>query len=178
MKPLIESPPRSLMEVYKNLPQGTLAELIDNSLYMSPAPFYNHQKTLQHIFKMLDRLVAEAGLGEVLIAPFDVYLDEESNAVQPDIIVVLRENENIIDKKGHIHGVPDLLVEILSEGNKDHDLVRKKKLYERFGVKEYWVIDPETKAASIFSFSSGKYVMLFEGRSKFHSPVLNAGLDF
>lgn len=150
MKSLIEIPPRTIMEVYKNLPEGTLAELIDNSLYMSPASFYNHQKTLQHIFKMLDALVTEAGLGEVLIAPLDVYLDEESNAVQPDIMVVLKGNENIIDKKGHIHGVPDLLVEILSEGNRDHDLVRKKKLYEWFGVKEYWVINPETKAATVF----------------------------
>jgi Uma2 family endonuclease len=104
MKSRIESPPRSMMEVYKNLPEGTL----------------------------------------------------ERNAVQPDIIVVLKKNEKIINKRGHIHGVPDLLVEILSEGNEEHDLVRKKKLYERFGVKEYWVIDPESKVDTVFSLSSGQ----------------------
>ncbi len=65
--------------------------------------------------------------------PFDVYLDEEYTAVQPEIIVILKENEGIINN--HTYGVPDILIEVLSEGNRDHDLVTKKELYQKFGVK-------------------------------------------
>lgn len=64
----------------------------------------------------------------MFLPPFDVYLDEQSNAVQPDIIVVLNENKKIIDPNGHIHGVPDLLVEILSPGNRGFDLIGKRSL--------------------------------------------------
>lgn len=64
----------------------------------------------------------------MFLLPFDVYLDEQSNAVQPDIIVVLNENKKIIDPNGHIHGVPDLLVEILSPGNRGFDLIGKRSL--------------------------------------------------
>ena len=58
------------------------------------------------------------------MAPFDVYLDEHANAVQPDIVFVTKKNRSIIEL--HIHGVPDLVVEVLSEGNKSHDLTKRK----------------------------------------------------
>lgn len=138
----MERPPRTIMEVYKSLPEGTLADLIDDVIYVRPFPVYRHQKILQEILKKLDAEVTNKKLGEVILGPFDVYLDEESNAVQPDIVVVRNKSMHILDEKGHIHGVPDLLVEILSPGNTDHDIVRKKDLYERFGVKEYWVVEP------------------------------------
>jgi Uma2 family endonuclease len=178
MKTLIESPPRTMMEVYKSLPEGTLVELIENRIYMSPAPSYNHQKILQYIFKKLDSLVTEAGKGDVLIAPFDVYLDESNNAVQPDIIVVLKENESIINKKGHIHGVPDMLIEILSEGNKDHDRIKKKNLYEAFGVREYWMVDPETKLATGFTLQQGRYQAIPEGSGRIASRLLDTEFLF
>jgi Uma2 family endonuclease len=178
MKTLMESPPRTIMEVYKSLPEGTLAELIDNNLYMSPSPLASHQKTLQRIFRKLSEEIEDTGRGEIYIAPFDVYLDEDQNAVQPDIIVVLKANEGIIDRKGHIHGVPDLLIEILSPGNKDHDQIRKKELYERFGVKEYWMVDPETKTVTGYSLQSGKYAWLSEETGKINSRLLGVELIF
>ncbi len=72
----------------------------------------------------------------------DVYLNETSNAVQPDLVIVLKEQSNIIYPDGHIHGVPAILIEILLKGNNDHDLIRKKDLYERIGVQEYHAVDP------------------------------------
>lgn len=178
MKPTLDSPPRTLMEVYKSLPEGTLAELMENNIYMSPAPLYNHQKTLQKIFVKLDSLITDTGLGDVLIAPFDVYLDEESNAVQPDIIVVLEGNKKIIDKRGHIHGVPDMIIEILSEGNKDHDKVKKRALYERFGVKEYWMVDPETKLATGLTLKDQHYEPIAEYVGKIGSFLLGTEISF
>ena len=75
------------MEVYKNLPEVTLAELIDNVIYTSASPVYNHQEVLLEISSKLKQHVKESG--KVVIAPFDIYLNETSNAVQPDIALIL-----------------------------------------------------------------------------------------
>ena len=174
----IKIPPRTIMEVYKTLPEGTLAELIDNKIYMSPSPVRNHQKILQQLLRRLSDLIEDKGKGEVFISPFDVYLDEHSNAVQPDLIVVLADRKEIVDPNGHIHGVPDLLVEILSPGNKEHDLIKKKDLYERFGVKEYWIVDPETKLALVYQLQNSKYIKIGESIGTIESPLLSLGLSF
>ena len=173
----IETPPRTIMEVYKSLPEGTLAELIDNIIYMSPSPIYKHQFILQTIFRKLSSEIVDKGKGEIIIAPFDVYLDEVGNAVQPDIVVIL-EGTKGLDKEGHFHGIPDLLIEILSEGNKSHDLIKKKELYERFGVKEYWVVDPETKKTEGFQLQKGRYVSISDQIGKMDSPLLAVTLSF
>ncbi|MBX2897381.1 MAG: Uma2 family endonuclease [Cyclobacteriaceae bacterium] len=174
----IASPPRTIMQVYKSLPEGTLAELIDNVLYMSPSPVYKHQKVLRQLFRVICDLIVDTDQGEVMIAPFDVYLNETSNAVQPDIVVVLKANLAILNEEGHIHGVPDLLVEVPSPGNTDHDLVRKKNLYEKFGVKEYWIVDPDTKQTSVFSLQNQKYQLHFEGLSTIESKLLKQSFQF
>jgi Uma2 family endonuclease len=178
MKSLVESPPRTIMGVYKSLPEGTLAELIDNIIYMSPSPISNHQLILNKINNILFNEFERSNRATLYIAPFDVYLDENSNAVQPDIIIVLNQNKNIIDPNGHIHGVPDLLVEILSSGNKDYDLIKKKDLYEKFGVKEYWIVDPETKLALCFEMRNGKFVKAGEEISIINSPLLKMSVRF
>jgi Uncharacterized protein conserved in cyanobacteria len=174
----IQTPPRTLMEVYKMLPEGTLAELIDNRIYMSPSPVSKHQLILNEINFQLFQFLRKDNKGIIYVAPYDVYLDEHSNAVQPDLIVVLSDNKEIIDPKGHIHGVPDLLVEILSSGNKEHDLIKKKDLYERFGVKEYWIVDPETKLALVFQLQNSKYTKIGESIGTIESKLLSLTLSF
>jgi len=166
------------MEVYKNLPEGTLAELIDNVIYMSPTPVTIHQKVLQTIFRRLSEQVDDLDKGQVIIAPFDIYLDETSNAVQPDIVVILKTNKNQPEPKGHFHGVPDLLVEVLSPGNRDHDLVKKKNLYEKFGVKEYWIVDPQTKESIGYTLNSGKYESMTTEPGWMQSPLLKGRFSF
>jgi Uma2 family endonuclease len=178
MKPLVETPPRTLMEVYKMLPEGTLAELIDNVLYMSPSPVTNHQKILQTIFRRLSELIDDHDKGHVIIAPFDIYLDEIRNAVQPDIVVILNSNKGELHEFGHFHGVPDLLVEILSPGNRKHDVVRKKELYERFGVKEYWIVDPESRVATGYTLENKSYTLIREESGIIHSKLLQSSFSF
>jgi Uma2 family endonuclease len=155
------------MEVYKNLPEGTLAELIDNVIYMSPTPVTSHQKVLQTIFRRLSEHIDDHDKGHVIVAPFDVYLDETSNAVQPDIVVILKTNKNQPEPKGHFHGVPDLVVQVLSPGNREHDLVKKKNLYEKFGVREYWIVDPQTK--EIIAYTLGSGISSHDHGARFHS---------
>ena len=80
-----------------------------------------------------------------------------------------------------IHGVPDMLLEILSRlspGNPQHDLVRKKALYEKFGVKEYWIINPDTKEASGFRLKDGKYTGGLQFTGKINSALLHQEFTF
>lgn len=178
MAEAIQKPPRTIMEVYKMLPEGTLAELIDNNIYMAPTPLFNHQITSTELVTAIHSFLKKNKRGLVIAAPFDVYLDETSNAVQPDIIVVLNEQLNIIDKGGHIHGVPAILIEILSHGNKNHDLIRKKDLYERFGVREYHVVDPETKLVLTFELINEKYQKTKETIGTLSSTLLEQEFSF
>ena len=166
------------MEVYKNLPEGTLAELIENVIYMSPSPVTNHQKVLQLIFRRLSEAIEDRGRGEVFVSAFDVYLDEFKNAVQPDVLIIMNGNPGRLNPNGHFHGVPDFIVEVLSPGNKDYDLVKKKELYERFGVKEYWVVDPQTKQVQGFELKNKTYQLLFEGTANIQSALLNLSFVF
>ena len=166
------------MEVYKMLPEGTLAEIINNQIFMSPSLLSKHQKLLNKINNKLYNFLESSGRGEVFTAPLDVYLDETRNAVQPDIIVVLKENQGIINEHGHIHGTPDLLVEVLSPSNKEYDLIKKKELYEHFGVMEYWIVDPDTHLAIIYALVNGKYERTGEDRGFIVSRLLDTKIEF
>ncbi len=115
-----------MMEVYRGLPEGTQAELIDATIYISTSRVRAHQRTVAILSSRMILYAEEKEIGEVYTAPFDVYLDEHANAVQPDIVFVSAAKLSIIDR--YIYGVPDLIVEVLSDGNEDHDRI-KKKLY-------------------------------------------------
>lgn len=160
------------------LPEGTLAELIDAQIFMSPSPLVNHQRILLKIYRQLFSFVEAPALGEILVSPCDVYLDETRNVVQPDVIVVLKSSAAVVEDFGHVHGTPDILVEILSPSNREHDLVKKRTLYEKFGVKEYWVVDPETKVALVFAWHDGVFVQVGSESGFLHSTVLDVRIEF
>jgi Uma2 family endonuclease len=164
------------MEVYKTLPEGTLAEVIDNQIYMSLSPVFNHQDVLIEIAAQLRTMLK--GKASVSIAPFDVLLDEVSNAVQPDIVIILNNNKGTLNRKGHFHGVPDVVVEILSPGNRDYDLVRKKELYQKFGVSEYWIVDPDKRSALIFVLENNRYTKVAEEIGVINTKFLQLSITF
>lgn len=174
MNEVIQHPPRTIMEVYKMLPEGTLAELIDNNIYMSPSPHTLHQQVSFKLAYEIESSLRKNGLGELFSAPLDVYLDEAANAVQPDVFVILKENASIVQPQGHIHGVPDLIIEILSPGNKNHDLLIKKNLYEKFGVKEYFIADPESNEVIHYLLEGGRFVLQPAQNRLINSQLLNA----
>jgi Uma2 family endonuclease len=176
MKPLLETPPRTIMEVYKMLPEGTLAEVIENQIYMSPSPSFDHQDILIEIASQLRSHLK--GKATVIVAPFDIYLDETKNAVQPDVVVILNSNKGILNRKGHFHGVPDFVIEILSQGNRDYDLIRKKELYQKFGIQEYWIVDPDTKLVMGFVLQNGQYILKGEETGKITSKLAGLSLIF
>lgn len=162
------------MEVFQMLPAGTLAEVIDGSLYMSPAPNTNHQRTLARIYA---QLLKQSIPGEFFISPYDVYLDENLHVLQPDLTFVASANKAIV-KEDAIHGVPDLAIEILAPVNADHDRIKKKSLYQQFGVKEYWIIDPETKESTGYSLKGNTYDECGRFQGTIHSVLLGIEIHF
>jgi len=118
-------------------------ELIDGRHYVNPAPSPYHQQVAGRLFYQLMDRIEIPGVGLVFVAPIDVHLGRGS-LVQPDIVVLRTRNLSIVgDKK--LTGVPDLLVEVLSPSNRSYDRRTKRDRYERSGVREYWIVDPEAR---------------------------------
>jgi len=178
MKQSLHHPPRTIMEVFKMLPEGTLAELINGSIYMSPAPSPKHQRLIGKLYKLLSDIIEKNNLGEILLAPCDVYLDEDLNAVQPDLIFISKSKSSIVHENSSIHGAPDMLIEILSPGNSDHDRVVKKDLYRKFGVKEYWIINPDTSDVIGFRLDGAEYAICGNYSGQIISQLLGVDITF
>ena len=174
----IISPPRTIMEVFKMLPEGTLAELINGQIYMSPAPTNRHQRILKALLKVVDDFVEKNALGEVLISPVDIFFDDHQNAVQPDLVFISHENTNQPLNDEPYRGVPDILVEILSPGNDKHDSITKKALYEKFGVKEYWIVDPTSKESLVYQLNGKEYKLVTKSIATLFSPMLNQSFTY
>lgn len=144
--------PRNIKD-YKLLPEGAPYQLIEGELIMTPAPNPLHQMISGNLFKKLSKIVDAKHAGTVLYSPVDVYLGEE-NAYQPDMVFISKKRAEIIKKDG-IYGAPDLVIEILSPSTAYYDIKKKYKVYERYGVKEYWIVDPELKGIEIFLLKKG-----------------------
>ncbi len=142
---------------YLKTPDDERYELIEGDLLMTPSPVTRHQRISRKIEFALEKYVTENDLGEVFYAPFDICLDAE-NVVQPDLLFVLKERMDIIGEK-NIQGAPDLVIEIISESTAYRDLVQKKKLYARFGVKEYWIVIPEESSVDLFTLKDDVFVL-------------------
>jgi Uma2 family endonuclease len=166
--------PKTPMDIYRSLPEGTRAEIIDNVIYTPPSPFEVHQKISGVLSGEIYLYFKQNNSqGRFYTAPFDVFLDEHTTSVQPDILILLPENPVKIESRGHLHGVPDIVIELLSQGNKDYDLIRKKDLYERYGVREYFVVEPESGLTFHYYLQDGVYVLAKEEIRKLASRLLN-----
>lgn len=165
-------PPRTGLEAFELMPEGTLCQLINDNIVMSPAPTPGHQETSRKIFSSLNAYVYGNNLGEVFYAPIDVYLNSK-NVYQPDIVFVSAERKEIIDWDKGIMGVPDLVIEILSKRNRNYDLNDKMQVYEKEGVKEYWVIDYKTKVCTGFLLKDNKFQSLAETKGIFEIRMFN-----
>ena len=160
-------------EDYLKTPDDQRCELIEGELIiMTPAPVPYHQWLSKNLGFELNEFIKMNNLGKIFLAPCDVHLDEE-NVLEPDILFVSNEKTGIIGEK-NIQGPPDLVVEVLSESNAYNDLVKKKKIYARFGVKEYWIVDPFEKNVDIYSFKDSVFVLerSFSENEVLESPLL------
>ncbi|MBT9163719.1 MAG: hypothetical protein DDT24_00639 [Chloroflexi bacterium] len=123
-------------------------ELLEGELIMVPAPGFAHQRISSNIEFILQRFVRQHGLGIILSAPFDVVLSEE-RVFQPDILFVSRERLSIINPQNIRGAAPDLVVEIASPATAERDRFYKRAIYARYGVREYWIVDPEARTIEV-----------------------------
>ena len=135
---------------------GKRHEIIDGDHYVNPVPNLYHQTVSQRIQTQLVLQISHKKLGWVYAAPVDVQLTK-FDVVQPDLVVVLNDRKPILTKQ-KIDGVPSLIMEILSPGNASHDRELKKQLYQRAGVPEYWIVDPDEKTIEQYVLEESRYV--------------------
>ncbi|HET7115654.1 MAG TPA: Uma2 family endonuclease [Hanamia sp.] len=169
-------PPKTMQEVWESLPEGTLCQLINNKLIMSPAPLNIHQVILNNINVEISIFLRAHKLGEVRIAPFDVYFSKE-NVLQPDLIFIKNENLKKIQNKG-LFGAPDIVIEILSPTTSQLDYEDKKIIYERFGVKEYFIVDPSTKNVDSFFLRNESFEKQAATIAEIRSFVIGTNINF
>ena len=149
------------LEKYLNLPEKYPAELLEGEIVMVPSPGRKHQKVSGEIFNRLFEKVKDEELGEVYYE-FDVKFDEE-NVLRPDIVFVSKERLDII-KDNWIEGAPDMVVEVLSPTSATRDLIVKRDVYEKFGVREYWVVDPMNEEVFVFVLKEKRYILRCHGK--------------
>ncbi len=163
-------------DMVAKLPPESRYELRDYHLIEMPSPKPKHQTIVTNIYDSLKPFVKTQSLGKLFIAPLDVVF-QKGDASQPDLIFVSNENKQII-KESHLAGIPDLLVEVVSKGSVARDYIEKKNDYERFGVKEYWIIDSLNETIWIYALNETAKYELFshaeEGEIA-HSKIL---IDF
>ncbi|MFC1759037.1 Uma2 family endonuclease [Planctomycetota bacterium] len=139
-----DSTKRSLWdyEAYAAIPyDGKRHEIIDGDHFVNPAPNIYHQQVSRRIQFQLYEEIELKELGVVIDAPVDVQLTDH-DIMQPDLVIVTKPRFHIMTPT-KVKGTPDLLVEILSPSNRDHDLKTKRQAYERCGVPEYWIVFPQ-----------------------------------
>ena len=145
MSVFVDGKTKLTYEEYRLFPDdGRRHEIIDGEHYVSPSPNTNHQSTSRHIQFALYEQLEKPGLGYVFDAPMDLEL-APTDVVQPDLIVVLSANRQII-LPSRLRGVPDLVVEILSPSTGEMDRTLKRSLYETHRVPEYWLVDAEERS--------------------------------
>ena len=134
---------------------GDRHEIINGELVVTPSPAPMHQIVSRALFRLLDRHVAAGDLGEVLFAPVDIRLTPD-NVLIPDIIYIARDRLHVIGSKT-VDAPPDLVVEIFSPGTRRRDLDTKRALYARFGVQEYWIVDPDAETVTVLVLAGDRY---------------------
>jgi Uma2 family endonuclease len=128
---------------YCRLPEdGQRFEIIHGVLYISPAPIYLHQLVVARLVRLLSNFVIERRLGVVLAAPFDVLLPGVAQPVQPDVLFISSDKQPAEDA-ANFEGAPDLIIEVLSKRTSRLDRTVKLDAYEKAGVSEYWLVDPQ-----------------------------------
>ena len=130
-------------------------EIIDGDHYMNPAPSTYHQRVSSRLQYQLYSAIELPDFGVVMYALVDVELSE-CDIVQPDLVIVLKQNRIITPSK--VKGTPDHVIEILSPSTASNDRTLKRTLYERVGVKEYWIVDPSDHSIEQLILDGEKYI--------------------
>jgi len=127
---------------------GKRYEIIDGDVSMTPAPTPSHQTIQLRLGSLLLAYLDRHALGRVFVSPIDLVLSMV-DVVQPDLLFVGQSRSNIIAEK-NIVGIPNLIVEILSPSSTKRDQKEKLDLYQRYGLPEYWIVDPDSQTVEVY----------------------------
>ena len=139
---------------------GKRHEIIDGEHYVTPSPNTKHQAVSMNLTRAFILYLEQHRHGRLFAAPFDVVLSD-LDVVEPDLLYISHERLQVLTSQ-HVRGAPDLAVEILSPGTRKTDEVTKRQLYERFGVGEYWVVDPELDTIKVYRRVQDAFVRVAE----------------
>jgi Uma2 family endonuclease len=128
---------------------GQRHELIDGEHYVTPSPAMRHQRILMNFIVSIGGWLERHPVGELFCAPFDVVFSQ-FDVVEPDLLYMSKERGADILTSKHVRGAPELVVEIGSPGTRHRDETIKRRLYEQFGVSEYWMVDPEIDVVRVY----------------------------
>lgn len=152
---------------YWQLPEGEPVELIEGRFVVSPSPNVLHQTIIYVLSELLLSAARKTG-SKALFAPIDVILSDDT-ILQPDLLYVSKARRQII--KERVEGPPDLVVEIVS-GTGRRDRVEKLDLYARYGVGEYWIVDPDSQHIEFLINETGRFVVQSPANDRYQSPRL------
>ena len=156
MAVVVDRKTRLTYEDYLQFPEdGRRHEIINGDHYVTAAPSMYHQWILTRLVVQLYRKICEPSPGYLAPAPIDTVLTE-ADVVQPDIVVMLDWDDAAI-RRERIEGAPDLMVEILSPSTAYRERGLKLDLYQKAGVSEYWIVDPERKVVQQYMLTDGVF---------------------
>jgi len=135
---------------------GKRHELIDGEHYVSPSPNQRHQSVSVNLTGLLWAYLKQHRIGRVFSAPFDVVLSH-FDVVEPDLMYVSKARRAEVLTELHVAGTPDLVVEIKSPSTGSRDAGLKRRLYERFGAGEYWLVDPKAHTIAVYRQDSSGF---------------------
>ena len=155
------------IEDYYMIPDEFRVELIDGVIYDMSAPTTIHQFLVGEIYVLFHDYVKKNKGGCIpYVSPVDVELESEKDTiVQPDVMILCKDRMDRL-KRGRIYGGPDLVVEVLSPSTKRKDCIEKLHNYEKGGVREYWVVDPDDKTIIVYDFSAEVSPTIYGFRDK------------
>ncbi|HJU55034.1 MAG TPA: Uma2 family endonuclease [Pyrinomonadaceae bacterium] len=139
---------KATIEEFWALPESMLPiEYVNGEIIMAPTPTVRHQAVLRNLAFALHEFVLRTRIGSIFFSPLDVVLPS-GDVVQPDAFFLTNEETLRANVSKRVQGVPSFLVEVLSPGSIKHDARRKRELYERNNVREYWIVDPRAKTVA------------------------------
>jgi Uma2 family endonuclease len=172
---------RATVADYRKLPEGAKYELIDGEIIEKenpnmPGPRIRHQALSTRLVIGLGRHIVENGLGLLLHAPADVYFDAE-NAFQPDILFVAEERIEALVREDGVYGAPDLVIEMLPPSTGYYDLKSKFQVYEKYGVQEYFIVDPKDDEVIGYRNEGSRFNEFFRERGRLRSELLGCEIS-
>lgn len=153
---------------YWQLPEGAPVELLQGRFVVSPSPNVLHQTIIGVLFEVLRKAARNTG-SKVMLSPMDVTLADDT-ILQPDLLYVSKDRRHIIRER--VEGPPDLVIEIIS-GTSRRDRVEKLALYAKYGVAEYWIVDPDSQVIEFLVNENGRYVVQSPANDRYQSPHLS-----